>query len=128
MMNIKSTKKKRILIVEDELIIANDIRGYLSDENYEITSVVLTGEDAINMAKQNMPDLVIMDILLHGNINGIEAAEEISKIRKIPIIFVSAYSHEEIVKQILSDIDYEYILKPFQAFELIDKVNSLLEK
>jgi CheY-like chemotaxis protein len=125
---MSTNKKKRILIVEDELIIANDIRGYLSDENYEITSVVLTGEDAINMAKQNMPDLVIMDILLHGNINGIEAAEEISKIRKIPIIFVSAYSHEEIIKQILSDIDYEYILKPFQAFELIDKVNSLLEK
>jgi len=125
---MSTNKKKRILIVEDELIIANDIRGYLSDENYEITSVVLTGEDAINMARQNMPDLVIMDILLHGNINGIEAAEEISKIRKIPIIFVSAYSHEEIIKQILSDIDYEYILKPFQAFELIDKVNSLLEK
>ena len=125
---MSTNKKKRILIVEDELIIANDTRGYLSDENYEITSVVLTGEDAINMAKQNMPDLVIMDILLHGNINGIEAAEEISKIRKIPIIFVSAYSHEEIIKQILSDIDYEYILKPFQAFELIDKVNSLLEK
>lgn len=125
---MSTNKKKRILIVEDELIIANDIRGYLSDENYEITSVVLTGEDAINMAKQNMPDLVIMDILLHGNMNGIEAAEEISKIRKIPIIFVSAYSHEEIIKQILSDIDYEYILKPFQAFELIDKVNSLLEK
>ena len=125
---MSTNKKKRILIVEDELIIANDIRGYLSDENYEITSVVLTGEDAINMARQNMPDLVIMDILLHGNMNGIEAAEEISKIRKIPIIFVSAYSHEEIIKQILSDIDYEYILKPFQAFELIDKVNSLLEK
>ena len=125
---MSTNKKKRILIVEDELIIANDIRGYLSDENYEITSIVLTGEDAINMARQNMPDLVIMDILLHGNMNGIEAAEEISKIRKIPIIFVSAYSHEEIIKQILSDIDYEYILKPFQAFELIDKVNSLLEK
>lgn len=125
---METKRKKKILIVEDELVIANDIRGFLSDENYEIISIVLTGEDAINLSRQNKPDLIIMDILLHGDMNGIEAAEEISKTRKIPIIFVSAYSHEEIVKQILSDIDYEYILKPFQAFELIDKVNLLLER
>ncbi len=125
---METKRKKKILIVEDELVIANDIRGFLSDENYEIISIVLTGEDAINLARQNKPDLIIMDILLHGDMNGIEAAEEISKTRKIPIIFVSAYSHEEIVKQILSDINYKYILKPFQAFELIDKVNLLLER
>lgn len=119
-------RKKKILIVEDELIIANDIRGYLTDENYEISSIVLTGKDAIEMTKQHNPDLVVMDILLHGDMNGIEAAEEISKIRKIPIVFVSAYSHEEIVKKILTDIDYEYVLKPFQSFELINKIHILL--
>jgi len=120
-------EKKKILIVEDELIIANDIRGYLTEEDFEITSVVLTGQDAITEAHKDQPDLVIMDILLHGEMNGIEAAEEIVKLGPIPIVFVSAYSHEEIVGKILKKVRYEYVLKPFQSYELINKINLLLD-
>ncbi|MFO7896846.1 MAG: response regulator [Candidatus Cloacimonadales bacterium] len=122
-----SPQKKKILIVEDELIIANDIRGYLTEENFDITSVVLTGKDAIAEVKKQQPDLVIMDILLHGEMNGIEAAEAIVKLKPIPIVFVSAYSHEEIVHKILSDVNYEYVLKPFQSYELISKINLVLQ-
>jgi two-component system, cell cycle sensor histidine kinase and response regulator CckA len=104
----------RILIVEDEIIIANDIKIRLQNMGYAITSIVNTGEQSVEKASQDRPDLIIMDIKLKGRMDGIEAAELISSSLGIPVIFLTAYADEHNLERAKSVMPYGYILKPFQ--------------
>ncbi len=104
----------RILIVEDEIIIANDIKIRLQNMDYAITSIVNTGEEAVKKADQERPDLILMDIQLKGRMDGIDAAELISSSLNIPVIFLTAYADEKKLERAKSAMPYGYILKPFQ--------------
>jgi PAS domain S-box-containing protein len=104
----------RILIVEDEIIIANDIKIRLQNMGYAITSIANTGEQAVKKAHQERPDLILMDIQLKGRMDGIEAAQLISSSLNIPVIFLTAYADEQKLERAKSAIPYGYILKPFQ--------------
>lgn len=120
--------KAKIMIVEDEWIIANDIKNSLIDLGYMVTSIAATGEDAINKAIAEKPDLVLMDIMLKGEMNGIEAAHVIRGEHGIPIIYLTAYDNQYLVEQAKQTDNYGYLLKPFKDKELHIAIDLALHK
>jgi len=120
--------KARIMIVEDEWIIANDIKNSLADMDYRVTSIAGTAEEAINQAEENMPDLVLMDIMLQGSMNGIEAAREIRGRFGIPVIYLTAYDNQYLVNQAKTTDNYGYLLKPFKDKELDIAIDMALHR
>ncbi len=82
------------MIVEDEIIQAMDLKSDLIGMGYEVCELVTTGEDAINNVEQEKPDIVLMDIILNGKINGIGAAKKIHSLYGIPIIFITGHDDE----------------------------------
>ncbi len=108
----------KILIVEDEKIIAQEISLILESLGYEIIDVADNGERAIKKAKSKSPDLVLMDIRLKGEIDGIEAAAEIYQKYNIPVVYLTAYSDDETLKRAKITEPFGYILKPFNRREL----------
>lgn len=111
-------KKKRILVVEDELIISEDICIIVKNCGYSVAGVITSGEDAVSLAAELYPDLVLMDIMLENNMTGLEAAETIFSDLEIPIIFLTAYADDETLKKVLKTEPYGYIIKPFDEKEL----------
>ena len=111
-------RRRRILIVEDEKIIAEDIKSTLLKFNYEIPEIVASGEIAIKKAEELKPDLILMDIMIEGNINGIEAAKQVYQEFEIPIVFLTAYSDEKILEQAAESSPFGYLIKPFEDREL----------
>ena len=110
--------KKRIMVVEDEGITAMNIKSSLEDIGYAVTSISVTGEDAVDNAVEDRPDLILMDIILKGEMNGIEAAEQIRAKYDIPIVYLTAYSDEAMIKRIKKTEPAGYIVKPFDEKEL----------
>ena len=110
--------KKRILIVEDESIVAMDIRKMLLDSGYKITSIVSSGEEAISTVRQQKPDLILMDIVLKGKMTGIDASRIISQYFDIPIIYLTALSSDDSLLDTKNRESYGFLFKPFSVNEL----------
>jgi PAS domain S-box-containing protein len=110
--------KARILIVEDEVIIAMQLESQLQSFGYEVTSVVNTGEKAIKKAEEDKPDLILMDIRINGEMDGIEAAEIIRNQFDIPVIFSTAYLDQERIERAKITMPFGYVLKPIQERDL----------
>ncbi len=111
-------EKAKILIVEDEAIIAMEIENQLLSLGYEVTSIVDTGEKAIKKAEEDNPDLILMDIRIKGEMDGIEAAEVIRNKFGIPVIFSTAYLDEERIERTKITMPFGYVLKPIQERDL----------
>ncbi len=111
-------KGAKILIVEDEAIIAMEMESQLMGLGYEVTSIVDTGEKAIKKAEEDKPNLILMDIRIKGEIDGIEAAEEIRSRFGIPVVFSTAYLDEERIEQAKITMPFGYVLKPIQERDL----------
>ncbi|MCP4631777.1 MAG: response regulator, partial [candidate division Zixibacteria bacterium] len=92
-------EKAKILIVEDEAIIAMEMENQLQELGYEVTSIVDTGEKAIQKAEEDRPNLILMDIRIKGEMDGIDAAEVIRNRFGIPVIFSTAYLDEERIER-----------------------------
>ncbi|HWQ66817.1 MAG TPA: response regulator [Methanospirillum sp.] len=107
-----------ILIVDDEAIITMQLEERLSAMGYTVAAMAASGEEAIEKAKHFMPDLVLMDIVMPGTMNGIEAAKVLSKELDIPVVFVTAYADNAIIEQAKSAKPYGYIVKPFNELEI----------
>jgi len=110
--------KKKILIVEDEKIVARHIHGTLISLGYDVSDIVSSGEDAVEKAGSNPPDLVLTDIMLEGQMSGIEAADIIRSSLGIPVIYLTAYTDEKIIQEAKIAEPFGYILKPFEEREL----------
>ncbi len=108
----------KILVVEDENIVALEIKKRLQKLGYIVPGVASRGEDAIIKAEGIRPDLVLMDIMLKGEIDGIHAAGEIHKRFNIPVVYLTAYSDEETLYRAKLTEPYGYILKPFEEDDL----------
>lgn len=108
----------KILIVEDERMIAEDIKLTLVHFNYKVIGIMATGEDALKKLEKSSPDLILMDIMLKGKLNGIETSMQINKKYDIPIIFVTAYADDKTINQATSVSPYGFILKPFNSKEI----------
>ena len=115
---MSTNPKQKILIVEDEMIIAADISMQLSQLGYEIIGIQTRAEDAIHLIASNPPNLILMDIDLAGEMDGIEAAQHIATTSKIPIIFLTSNSDDATFQRAILTKPYGFISKPFQKKEL----------
>jgi PAS domain S-box-containing protein len=108
----------KILVVEDESIVAMDIKHRLENMDYVVPAVVSSGEEAVEKVSETLPDLILMDIVLRGEIDGIEAAQIIKDNYNIPVLYLTAYSDEKTLKRAKITGPFGYIIKPFEDREL----------
>lgn len=120
--------RSRILIVEDESIVARDIQKMLLGLNYAVVNIVSSGEAAIQAALDLRPDLVLMDIGLKGDIDGIETATRIRAHGDVPVIYLTAYSNATILERAKITEPFGYILKPFEERDLHITIEMALHK
>ncbi|UCH92659.1 MAG: response regulator [Candidatus Aminicenantes bacterium] len=120
---------KRILIVEDEALIAMELEERLKRLGYSDVSSVFTGEDAVQKAQESQPHLIFMDIVLSGEMDGLEASRVICSRLNIPVIYITG-SSERILQKSLQEANlthrYSYIIKPFDEKQLRKKIDTLL--
>ncbi|SMF33421.1 HD domain-containing phosphohydrolase [Desulfovibrio gilichinskyi] len=121
-------KTSRILIVEDEAIVALDIKARLQILGYTVIGVASNGIDAIEIALKQSPDLILMDIMLEGDLDGIDTAEVINGDGSIPVIYITAYADEETLKRAKITEPFGYIIKPFEDRELSLTIEMALYK
>ncbi|MBN1348215.1 response regulator [candidate division KSB1 bacterium] len=119
-------RKVRILIVEDERLTAEDIKTSLEALGYSVPALISSGSKAIKMVKKYKPDLVLMDIVLRGKMNGIEAADQIKYRFNIPVVYLTAYADETTLARAKVTEPFGYIIKPFEERELHSVIEMAL--
>lgn len=124
----ETTVAPRILIVEDENIVAKDLENRLKSLGYGVVGLTSSGEGAIEETKKLRPDLVLMDIRLKGRVDGIGAAKKIYDDFSTPVVYLTAYADEETLKRAKATAPYGYILKPFEDKELRANIETALYK
>lgn len=117
-----------ILVVDDERIVALDIRNTLQRLGYNVPAMVSTGKDAVAMAGKLQPDLILMDIRLKGEMDGVQAAAEINRLHRIPVIFLTAYSDDSTLQRAKAADAFGYLIKPFEERELHSTIEVALYK
>jgi diguanylate cyclase (GGDEF)-like protein/PAS domain S-box-containing protein len=118
----------RIQIVEDERIVALDLKHSLEALGYTVTGIAARGDDAIGQAERHHPDLVLMDIHLEGKVDGTEAARHIHQNLRIPVVFLTAYAEDETLARAAESVPYGYLLKPYELRELRATVSMALTR
>ena len=118
----------QILVVEDENIVALEIQSRLEGLGYVVLAIASSGEEAIQKAEETNPDLVLMDIKLKGDMDGIEAAEEIRTRFNLPVVYLTAYAEENTLQRAKITAPYGYILKPFEERELHANIEIAIYK
>lgn len=114
--------------MEDESIVARDIRNMLVGLGYDVTAVVPGAKDAVQKAQEAHPDIVLMDVMLQGEITGVEAAEQIYTHYNIPVVYLTAYADSTTVQQAKKTEPFGYIIKPFEERELQTTIEIALYK
>jgi PAS domain S-box-containing protein len=122
-----SVPKPRILIVEDEAVIAMSIENSLLTAGYDVSGIVATGEDAIQHCAAQAPDLVLMDVRLKGSMDGIEAAQHIKQMYDLPVIYLTAYTDAETVGRAERSEPFGYLSKPLNEHNLLSLRIALLK-
>jgi DNA-binding response OmpR family regulator len=119
--------KKKILIVEDQSIIAIDLKKSLSKRGYAVIGISDNSEDAVNKADECRPDLILMDIMLNGEKSGIETAELIKKKQNIPIIFLTALTDVDTYLRAIKTEPFKYLMKPIEMDSLERAIEEVFE-
>ena len=120
--------ERSILIVEDEAIVALDLKLQLQDLGYDVCGVAATGERALELIAQTRPDLIMMDVHLQGRMDGIDVAEAVRSAQGIPVIFLTSHSDDETVQRAARAAAYGYLTKPYQLRELRAGIEVALTK
>jgi DNA-binding NarL/FixJ family response regulator len=118
----------RILIIEDEIIIAEDIRDTLTALGYEVAGIFTNGDKAVDYLSFHSPDLVLCDINIKGTMDGIQVAEKIRSRKKIPFIFLTSLSDRSTLDRAKKALPYGYIVKPFDERDLLAGIETGLYK
>ncbi|MCK5742235.1 MAG: response regulator, partial [Chlorobi bacterium] len=118
----------KILLVEDERIVAQDMRNRLEDLGYTVPAIVPSGEKVLDIIRQTDPDLILMDIKLEGDIDGIRAAELVKEHKDIPIIFLTAYADDNTLKRAKATEPLAYLIKPFDDVSVQISIEIALHK
>ncbi len=116
----------KILIVEDEAIIALDIRNILSQYGYQVSGLASSGEESIQKARELNPDLVLMDIKLKGRMDGIEAGHEIHNRFRIPVVYLTAFGEEKTLESVPPNNGFMRIVKPFEENDIRCAIQKIL--
>jgi len=122
------TAPSRILVIEDEAIVAADIQDRLEVLGYEVAGWGTTGAEALELARTTHPDLILMDIMLKGPMNGIQAAHLVRIELSLPVIFLTANSDEAVLEQAKISEPFAYLLKPFEERQLRTNIEMALYK
>lgn len=117
-----------ILVVEDESIVRKDIERSLTKLGYNVVAQADNGEKAIELAQQHRPEIALMDIMLKGDMTGIDAAAKIKELIDIPVIFLTAYADEATLAKAKITEPHGYILKPFKEIDLHTTIEMALHK
>ncbi len=117
-----------LLVVEDESIVAMDIKHRAEGLGYRVVGMAASGEEAIELARKEKPDLVLMDIVLKGEMDGIQAADVIKEELNIPVVYLTAYSDEKTLNRAKLTGPFGYIIKPFEDRELHSAIEVALYK
>lgn len=120
--------KTNILVVEDESIVSKDIQHSLNKLGYNVVGAASTGEKALELARSERPDIVLMDIMLKGDMNGIETAEIIRNELSVPVVFLTAYADESTLSKAKITEPYGYIIKPFKEIDLHTSIEMAIYK
>jgi len=120
--------KPKVLIVEDESIVAKDIQNSLKKMGYIVPVIVSSGEKALNEIEESRPDLVLMDIMLKGDMTGIDVANIIKERFNIPVVFLTAYADDNTLNKAKVTEPYGYIIKPFKEKELQTTIEMAIYK
>lgn len=120
--------KWRVLIVEDEPLIAMELNDRLERNHYTVCGMVAHGEEAVRQFEQFKPDVILMDVHLAGKLNGIETAKQLRAIRDIPVIYLTAYSDPWLIEQAAKTEPYGYLVKPFDERELRATIDLAIYK
>jgi PAS domain S-box-containing protein len=120
--------RTKVLVVDDEIIIARELETRLTNLEYEVLQIASSGREALKVAEQTRPDLVLMDIVLKGEMDGIAAAAEIRRRWAVPIIYLTAYTDEDTLRRARVTEPFSYIVKPFSERELRANIEMALYK
>lgn len=117
-MNNSENPGAKILIIEDEAIVAADLEDRLSQLGYNVVGKASSGEEALKLASEHKPDLVLSDIMIQGDMDGTQTAVYLRKDHNIPVIFLTAYSSDSVLQNAKVSGPFGYLLKPFEEREL----------
>lgn len=120
--------KTNVLVVEDESIVSKDIQHSLKKLGYNVVGAASTGERAFELASQEKPDIILMDIMLKGEMNGIDTAQKVKEELQIPVIYLTAYADESTLEKAKVTEPYGYIIKPFKEVDLHTSIEMALYK
>ena len=120
--------KARVLIVEDESIVASDLRLRLERLGYSVPGIFATGEEAIEAVGRLRPELVLMDITLKGKLDGIQTADTIRSQHALPVVYLTAHSDEPTLERAKITDPFGYVLKPFEEREVVATIEMALYK
>ncbi len=118
----------KILIVEDERIVATDLKNRLTKLGYQITGLAADSEKALSLINREDPDIILMDIRIQGSLDGIETAALLQRTHNIPVIYLTAYSEQQTLNRAIATKPYGYLLKPFSDRELHIAIQVSLER
>lgn len=118
----------KLLVVEDESVVALDIKYRAEALGYDVVGIANSGEEAIKLTREKKPDLVLMDIILKGEMDGIEAAEIIKRDYNIPVVYLTAYSDRETLERAKVTEPFGYLIKPFEDRELHSTIEVAIYK
>lgn len=119
-------KRKKILVVEDDKVIGSDLKLTLTKFGYEVPKIAVSGNEALTIIERSKPDLVLMDIKLKGELNGIDTTRIIQKKFSLPIIYLTAYSDEKTIMDAKTTKPFGYLIKPFDDKELFSTIEMAL--
>jgi len=120
--------KISVLVVEDEIIVSKDLEYSLKRLGYDVVGTAATGIKAIELANEKSPDIILMDIMLKGEMNGIEAADIIGKSLNIPYIYLTAYAEDYTLEKAKQTEPYGYIIKPFKEIDIKTAIEMAVYK
>ena len=121
-------KKHKILIVDDEVLIARALSMVLKNKGYDVCTIAGTGEDAIKIAEEEKPDIVLMDISLPGEMDGITAGKTIKDRFNIPIIYMSGIYDEKVREEVGNPEPFEFLVKPMSKENVLKSIELGLQK
>lgn len=125
---VAAMSKTKILVVEDERIVALNLKQRLERLGYDVSDLAVNADQALCAVKDHTPDIVLMDIHIEGDVDGIDTAKLINRERPLPVIYLTAYSEEPTLERARSTMPYGYLLKPFSEKELHATIQMALER